>query len=80
MDEISPQPHPRRGRPARAGEPTTALFVRLPTSAAARLDRASLELRTPKRDLVAELVARYVDPDDPMSLDRLRGRTTPRGS
>jgi excisionase family DNA binding protein len=78
MNRTSDDP-PRRGRPERGGEPTTALFVRLPSSAAARLDRASLELRTPKRDLVADLVTRYLDPDDPTSLDHLRqSRDRPR--
>jgi excisionase family DNA binding protein len=40
------------------------LFVRLPAAAAEKLDRASFELKTPKRELVAELVDRYLDSDD----------------
>jgi excisionase family DNA binding protein len=70
MDD--PSTTPRRGRPHRTEEPTTALFVRIPTAAAARLDRAALELRTPKRDLVTTLVTRYVDPGDRVALEALR--------
>ena len=53
---------------ARKGtEPTAALFVRIPTEYARRLDRAAFELRVPKQSLVSELVERYVDPDSPAS-------------
>jgi excisionase family DNA binding protein len=41
-----------------------SLFVRLPASAAEKLDRAAFELRTPKRELVTELVDRYLGADD----------------
>ena len=44
-------------------EPTSPLFVRLPTASAEKLDRASFELKTPKRELVADLVDRYLDED-----------------
>ena len=47
----------------------SALYVRIPTAAADRLDRAAFELKTSKQDLVAGLVTRYVDPAD---LDGLR--------
>ena len=47
----------------------SALFVRIPTAAAERLDRAAFELRASKQDLVAGLVTRYVDP---ANLDDLR--------
>jgi len=53
-------------------EPTRAVFVRIPTVEAERLDRAAFELKTPKRDIVTTLVARYVDPDDPTALAVLR--------
>ena len=53
-------------------ETPTPLFVRLPRAHASRLDRASEALGTPKKDLVAGLVARYVDPDTPSGLDALR--------
>jgi excisionase family DNA binding protein len=65
-------PHvPRRsgkGPAKTAAEPTAALFVRIPTEHARRLDRAAFELRVPKQSLVSELVERYVNPDSPASL------------
>jgi hypothetical protein len=63
-------PHvPRSGAgPGKSAERTAALFVRLPTEHARRLDRAAFELRVPKQSLVSELVERYVDPDSPASL------------
>src|SRR3954465_8163166 len=45
----------------------TGLFVRIPASEAEKLDRAAFELKTPKQDLVAGLLARYVDPASPKS-------------
>jgi excisionase family DNA binding protein len=63
---------PQGGRGGgRAAEPTAALFVRIPTEHARRLDRAAFELRVPKQSLVSELVDRYVDPDSPASLQAL---------
>jgi excisionase family DNA binding protein len=41
-------------------EPTSPLFVRLPTESAEKLSRAAFELKTPKRELVTELVDRYL--------------------
>src|SRR5919202_1355692 len=49
--------------------PTTALFVRLPAEQARKLDRAAHALGSPKKDLVAGLVDRYVDPDSRDGLD-----------
>lgn len=49
----------------------TPLYVRLPSSAADKLDRAAFELRTSKQDLVTGLVSRYVDPDTPSGLRAL---------
>ena len=49
-----------------------ALFVRLPAGAADRLDRAAEALGMRKKDLVAGLVERYVDPDSPRALGALR--------
>lgn len=43
-----------------AREPTSPLFVRLPTESAEKLNRAAFELKTPKRELVTELVDRYL--------------------
>jgi excisionase family DNA binding protein len=45
-------------------EPTSPLFVRLPAASAERLSRAAFELKTPKRELVAGLVDRYLGPDE----------------
>src|SRR5919202_4196329 len=41
-----------------------SLFVRLPAASADKLDRAAFELRTPKRELVTELVDRYLGVDE----------------
>ena len=51
---------------------TSALFVRIPRAEAEKLDRAAFELKRPKQDLVAALVARHVDPDTPSGLAGLR--------
>jgi len=45
-------------------EPTSPLFVRLPAASAERLSRAAFELKTPKRELVADLVDRYLGAED----------------
>ncbi len=47
-----------------AGEPTSPLFVRLPAASAEKLSRAAFELKTPKRELVADLVDRYLGAED----------------
>jgi excisionase family DNA binding protein len=61
--------HPQSGKgSAKSAEPTAALFVRIPTAHARRLDRAAFELCVSKQSLVSELVDRYVDPDSPASL------------
>lgn len=44
-------------------EPTSPLFVRLPAASAERLNRAAFELKTPKRELVADLVDRHLGAD-----------------
>ena len=51
---------------------TSALFVRLPAAEARKLDRAAHAVGAPKKDLVAGLVARYVDPDSDAGLKALR--------
>ena len=43
----------------------TPLYVRLPTNAVDKLRRAAEQLRMHQKDLVAELVTKYVDPDSP---------------
>jgi excisionase family DNA binding protein len=45
-------------------EQTSPLFVRLPATSAEKLNRAAFELKTPKRELVAGLVDRYLGADD----------------
>jgi Helix-turn-helix domain len=47
----------------RASLPTSALYVRLPTAEADKLDRAARALGVPKKVLVTELVATLADPD-----------------
>ena len=60
---------PRRTPPS---PPHAALYVRLPADEARKLDRASHAVGAPKKDLVAGLVARYVDPDSDDGLHALR--------
>jgi excisionase family DNA binding protein len=43
----------------------TALYVRIPSAEAEKLHRAADFLRTPKRELITKLVARF-DPEDPV--------------
>ena len=50
----------------------TGLFVRIPNEQASRLDRASAAAGAPKKDIVAGLVARHVDPDTPHGIEALR--------
>jgi excisionase family DNA binding protein len=54
----------------------TALYVRIPTAQAEKLDRAAFELKTSKQDLVAGLVSRYGDVD---TLRRVTVATTEDG-
>ncbi len=52
-------------------EERSALYVRIPKAQAEKLDRAAFELKLPKQDLVAGLVAAYVEPDSRAGLERL---------
>jgi excisionase family DNA binding protein len=54
-----------------ATEERSGLFVRIPVAEAEKLDRAAFELKAPKQDLIAGLVARYVDPSSPERLAEL---------
>ncbi len=56
---------------ARRSSPQGALFVRLPSDAVGRLHRAAEVLGVRKKDLVARLVSRYVDPDSQQGLHAL---------
>ncbi len=58
--------------------PEGALFVRLPAAAVEKLDRAALALGMRKKDLVAGLVSRYVDPDSRRGLTALGALSTHR--
>ena len=51
--------------------PEEALFVRLPATAVDKLDRAAEVLGMRKKDLVAGLVSKYVDPDSRRGLEAL---------
>jgi excisionase family DNA binding protein len=56
--------------------PESALFVRLPTTAVEKLDRAAEALGMRKKDLVAGLVSKYVDPDSRPGLTALGALST----
>jgi hypothetical protein len=60
-------PAPARPSPTRS---LPALFVRLPVPQSEALARAAFELKVHKRELVAALISRYVDPT-PDGLARL---------
>jgi hypothetical protein len=49
----------------------TPLYVRIPTTAGDKLDRAAAALGVHKKHLVAELVSKYVDPDSQRGLTAL---------
>jgi excisionase family DNA binding protein len=55
-----------------------ALYVRLPTAAVDKLDRAAQTLGIHKKDLVAGLVTKYVDPDSRHGLHELGQLSQPR--
>jgi excisionase family DNA binding protein len=59
-------------------EPEGALYVRLPSAAVDKLDRASEALGVHKKDLIAGLVAKYVDPDTKRGLTALGELSQPR--
>jgi excisionase family DNA binding protein len=56
--------------------PEGALYVRLPAAAVDKLDRAAQALGMRKKDLVAGLVSRYVDPDSQRGLSALGSLST----
>jgi excisionase family DNA binding protein len=59
-------------RPRREAD-HTAIFVRIPSAEAEKLNRAASALGAPKRELITRLVAQYIDPEDPVTLSRLGG-------
>jgi excisionase family DNA binding protein len=56
----------------------TPLYVRLPPQVIDKIDRAAEALGVHKKELVAGLVSRYVDPDNHRSLSELGSMSTPR--
>lgn len=56
--------------------PETALYVRLPSTAVEKLHRAADALGMRKKDLVASLVSKYVDPDSTRGLSALNSLST----
>jgi len=58
--------------------PETALYVRMPTAAVDKLHRAAEALGIHKKDLVASLVSKYVDPDSTRGLSALGSLAQPR--
>jgi len=59
-------------------QPEGALYVRLPANAVDKLDRASEALGIAKKDLIAGLVTKYVDPDSRRGLTALGEFSQPR--
>ncbi|HEY1553312.1 MAG TPA: helix-turn-helix domain-containing protein [Kofleriaceae bacterium] len=58
--------------------PQVPLYVKLPSNAIDKLQRASQALGVPKKELVAGLVTRYVDPDTQQGLSALGALATRR--
>jgi excisionase family DNA binding protein len=59
-------------------EPEGALYVRLPAAAVDKLDRAAEALGIHKKDLIAGLVTKYVDPDSRRGLTELGAVAAPK--
>jgi excisionase family DNA binding protein len=59
-------------------EPEGALYVRLPAQAVDKIDRAAEALGVHKKDLIAGLVSKYVDPDSRGGLHALGALSSPR--
>ncbi|HEX3760123.1 MAG TPA: helix-turn-helix domain-containing protein [Kofleriaceae bacterium] len=58
--------------------PEAALYVKLPANAVDKLHRAAEALGIAKKDLVAGLVSKYVDPDSRQGLSALGSLSQPR--
>jgi excisionase family DNA binding protein len=63
---------------ARKTPPQTPLYVKLPSASVDKLDRAAAALGVAKKDLVAGLVSKYVDPDSQKGLSALGALATRR--
>jgi excisionase family DNA binding protein len=59
-------------------EPEGALYVRLPAQAVDKIDRAAEALGVHKKDLIAGLVSKYIDPDSRGGLHALGALSSPR--
>ena len=59
-------------------QPEGALYVRLPANAVDKLHRAAEALGVHKKDLIAGLVSKYVDPDSRRGLSALGALSQPR--
>src|SRR4051812_3698576 len=59
-------------------QPEGALYVRLPAKAVDKLHRAAEALGVHKKDLIAGLVSKYVDPDSRRGLSALGALSQPR--
>jgi excisionase family DNA binding protein len=59
-------------------EPEGALYVRLPAEAVERLHRAAEALGVHKKDLIAGLVTKYIDPDSKRGLSALGTLAAPK--
>lgn len=57
----------------RKPQPETPLYVKLPSDAVDKLQRAATALAVSKKDLVTQLVKKYVDPDSQKGLTSLGG-------
>ncbi len=60
-------------------ERPAGLFVRVPAEHARLLDRAAANIPARKKDIIAGLLARHVDPDTPRGVAALRELATPGG-
>ena len=58
--------------------PERPLYVKIPTTTLDKLQRAAETLGVRKKDLVAGLVTKYVDPDSQRGLDALGSLSQPR--
>jgi excisionase family DNA binding protein len=55
---------------------TAAIFARVPRAEAEKLDRLSFELKRPKQEIIAGLLARYPDPEEGPAVGRYSFRPT----
>ncbi len=61
-------------RQRRDVDETAAIFARIPRAEAEKLDRLSFELRRPKQEIIAGLLAQYAPSDEPQGRELDLGR------